>query len=125
MIAQRPLTIRTATDADLPAILDLYEEAGFGSGKRLDPDRAKAQLARIATYPDYRVFVATEAESPPLGTYALLIMDNIAHNGRPLAVVEQVSVTRARQGQGIGKLMMHHAMAEAREKSCYKLQLSS
>ena len=118
-------TIQLATEADLPAILALYAEAGFGNVATMDLARARAILARMGRYPDYRLYVATEPGDSQVGTYALLIMDNIAHDGRPLAIVEQVVVTRKRQGLGIGKAMMHHAMAKARETNCYKLQLSS
>lgn len=116
--------IRTATAADLPAILDLYRQAGFGAGN-MDLDHARAKLARIQAYPDYRLYLVSESDGPPLGTYVLLIMDNIAHDGRPLAVVEQVVVTAQRKGEGLGRLMMHHAMDQARKTGCYKLQLSS
>ncbi len=125
MTAKRQLSIRTATETDLPAVLDLYGEAGFGGGHRMDVERARVLLARIAAYPDYRLYVVTEGDGRPVATYALLIMDNIAHDGRPLAIVEQVVVTRAHQGEGLGTFMMHHAMNEARAKDCYKLGLSS
>lgn len=118
-------TIRTVTPGDLPAVLDLYRQAGFGNGETMNIERAQALLSRIEAYPDYRLYVVVEATNQPIGTYALLIMDNIAHNGRPLAVVEQVVVTSARQGEGLGRFMMHHAMNEARAAGCYKLQLSS
>ncbi len=117
--------IRNATAEDLPAVLDLYRQAGFGSGTAMGLDRARAMLSRIESYPDYRLYVVTEDGGPPLGTYVLLIMDNIAHDGRPLAIVEQVVVTQEQKGKGLGRLMMHHAMAEARNAGCYKLQLSS
>lgn len=117
--------IRTAADDDLPALLDLYEQAGLGQGAHMDLARAQSLLARIRAYPDYRIFVTTEGNRAPIGTYALLIMDNIAHDGRPLAVVEQVVVSRERRGNGIGSHMMRHAMEEARRAGCYKLQLSS
>lgn len=118
-------SIRTATAEDLPAILDLYRQAGFGSGTSMDLERASTMLGRIQSYPDYRLYVVTENGGPALGTYALLIMDNIAHDGRPLAIVEQVVVTAGCKRNGLGRLMMHHAMAEARKADCYKLQLSS
>lgn len=86
---------------------------------------ARAMLAHIQSYPDYRVYVVTQDDGPPLGTYVLLVMDNIAHDCRPLAIVEQVVVTRDQKGKGLGKFMMHHAMDEARKAGCYKLQLSS
>lgn len=116
--------VRTTTTDDLPALLDLYRQAGFGTGA-MDLDRARAMLARIESYPDYRIYVVTENGGAALGTYVLLIMDNIAHDGRPLAIVEQVVVTQEQKGKGLGKFMMHHAMDEARKTGCYKLQLSS
>ena len=125
MGTQNGIVIRQAADEDLPALLGLYREAGFGTGTVVDVPAARALLERIRTYPDYRLYVATLDGGPPVGTYVLLIMDNIAHDGRPLAIVEQVVVAREQQGKGLGKAMMHHAMAEARKANCYKLQLSS
>ncbi len=60
-----------------------------------------------------------------VGTFALLIMDNLGHLGAPSALVEDVAVDPAAQGHGIGKAMMRHAMALAAESGCYKLALSS
>ena len=91
----------------------------------MDLERACAKLARIQSYPDYRLYVVIRDGGPPLGTYVLLVMDNIAHDGRPLAIVEQVVVTQEQKGKGLGKFMMQHAMDEARKVGCYKLQLSS
>jgi GNAT superfamily N-acetyltransferase len=39
--------------------------------------------------------------------------------------VEDVAVAPARQGQGIGKAMMAHALEQSRKAGCYKLALSS
>jgi GNAT superfamily N-acetyltransferase len=52
-------------------------------------------------------------------------MDNLGHGGTPSAVVEDVAVSPAWQGQGIGKRMMHFALAQARTAGCYKMALSS
>ena len=60
-----------------------------------------------------------------MGTFALLIMDNLGHQGAPSAVVEDVCVDGRFQGQGIGRAMMAHAMELARRHGCYKLTLSS
>ena len=57
--------------------------------------------------------------------HSLLVMDNLAHMGTPSAVVEDVCVDEQLQGQGIGKAMMHFALAFARKRGCYKLALSS
>ena len=86
---------------------------------------ARALFSRFARYPYYRLFLVTDAGGTILATYALLIMDNIAHVGAPLAIVEQVAVSATQQGQGLGTLMMHHAMEVSRAQGCYKLALSS
>lgn len=117
--------VREAVEGDMSAILDLYAECGLDDGIRLDDATAGAIFRRFAAYPNYRLFVVTGPDGAVLATYALLIMDNIAHAGAPLSVVEQVAVASRHQGAGLGTLMMHHAMEESRRLGCYKLALSS
>ena len=116
------LDIREAVEADLPSILALYSEVG--DVQVLSTDQAHAIIERMKTYPDYHVYVAT-IEGAIVGTFALLIMDNLAHLGAPSGVVEDVVVSAERQGQGIGKQMMQFAMERCRERCCYKMALSS
>lgn len=118
------MIIRLATKADLPEVQRLYAETGLDGGNPLPLAAARDIFARFARYPSYRLWVA-ERNGGVVGTYALVLLDNIAHSGRPLAVVEQVGVDHRMQGQGIGKHMMRHAMDEARAAGCYKLMLSS
>lgn len=118
------LVFRPATAGDLPALLDLLAVLDADGRPPLTIDQAGSVLARIATYPDYRVWLVEE-DGAAVGTYSLLIMDNLGHRGAPEGVVENVAVARGCQGRGIGRAMMEHAMAEARGRSCYKLVLSS
>jgi ribosomal protein S18 acetylase RimI-like enzyme len=116
--------IREAEEADLAAILALYAQPDIDAGDVLRVAEAAQIFRRFRTYPDYRLFVAEE-EGVVVGSYALLIMDNLGHLGARSAVVEDVVVDPQRQGGGIGKTMMRAALAEARRKGCYKLTLSS
>lgn len=116
---------RPATREDLPAILRLYAQPALDDGAALPVSEATAIFARMARYPDYRIFVATAADGNVVGTFALLIMDNLAHLGAPSAVIEDVAVDPAWQGRGVGRAMMRHALAEAGRKGCYKATLSS
>jgi ribosomal protein S18 acetylase RimI-like enzyme len=118
------LTIRPASEADLPAVLALYAQPGMDDGTVMPLADAKAVFARFARYPDYTLYVA-EADGAVVGSYALLIMDNLGHLGTPSAVIEDVVVTPDRQGGGIGRRMMQHALDVARDKGCYKAVLSS
>jgi ribosomal protein S18 acetylase RimI-like enzyme len=118
------LAIRAATSADLPAVLALYAQPEIDDGAVLPLADAEAILARFATYPDYRLFVAEDGGSV-VGSFALLILDNLGHLGAKSGLVEDVVVDPARHGDGIGKAMMRHAAAECAAKGCYKLALSS
>ena len=117
------IQIRTATDADLPSILALYIQVE-DDGRILPIEEAQSIFARIHSYPDYKVYVATLGGSI-VGTFALLIMDNLAHMGAPSGVVEDVVVQRDWQRKGVGKQMMRFAMDRCRKRGCYKLALSS
>ncbi len=118
------LAIRPATKADLPGVLALYAQPDFDDGAVLSPAEAEAMLDRLKAYPDYALYVAEE-EGAIVGTFALLVMDNLGHRGAPSGIVEDVVVAADRQGEGLGRRMMGEAMAIARAKGCYKLVLSS
>jgi GNAT superfamily N-acetyltransferase len=118
------VAIREAEEADLPAILSVYRGAGLDSARTLPLDEAHVVFRRIKSYPDYKIFVATH-DSAVVGTFALLIMDNLVNGGLPSGVVEDVAVAAEYQGQGIGKQMMNFAFERCRQRGCYKLVLSS
>ena len=119
------IKIRKAAESDLPAVLRLYAQPGMDNERVLTVDAAAKILGRMASYPEYAVYVATANDGSVVGTFALLVMDNLAHMGTPSAVVEDVCVDEQLRGQGIGKAMMHFAMEFARQRGCYKLALSS
>lgn len=118
------IDIRPATAVDLRGVLALYAQPSLDDGKVLSDAEARAIFGRFARYPDYTLYVAEEG-SVIVGTFALLIMDNLGHLGAPSAIVEDVAVAPDRHGQGIGRAMMHFAMGKARDRNCYKLVLSS
>lgn len=115
--------IRQATLDDVKDILHIYAEA-LDNGKVLSVEKAQKIFLKQQQYPDYQVFVAVH-ERQIVGTFAILIMENMAHNGTPSSVIEDVGVLPTMQGKGIGKLMMKFALQYAKEKGCYKMSLSS
>ena len=118
------MIIRTATESDLPEILNLYSQLDMDDGKVLSLESAKEIFLKLNTYPDYDLYVA-EKDGEIIGTYALAIMDNLAHMGSKSGLIEDVVVSRSHQRRGIGKKMMEHAVELCRAKSCYKVALSS
>ena len=105
-------------------MLALYAQLDFNNGNVLSEQAAQQIFAEFARYPSYRLFIATEG-SVVVGSYALLVMHNLAHGGTPSAVVEDVVVASDQQGRGIGRQLMAHAKEQARAAGCYKLALSS
>lgn len=117
------VTVRPAAADDIPYVLALYVQPGMDD-TALPLGEAKAIFDRMALYPDYTLMVAEE-KGRVIGTFALLVMDNLGHLGAKSAVVEDVVVDHRQQGRGIGKIMMQYAMLRASESGCYKMTLSS
>lgn len=118
------LRFREASKPDLPEVLQLYAQPDLDDGNVLTPFEAERIFERMAHYPDYKIYVAVQ-DTRIVGTFALLMMDNLGHLGAPSAIIEDVAVHPSFQGQGIGKNMMRHAIRLAAEKGCYKAVLSS
>ena len=124
MSERAPVRVRKATAADIAGVLALYAQPDLDDGKVLPLGEAVSLFEKFARYPDYTLYVA-EQDGEVVGTFALLIMDNLGHLGTPSGIVEDVVVAPARQGSGIGQQMMRFALEHCREKGCYKLVLSS
>jgi len=118
------VTIRQAVSADLPEILRAYAAAEIHGGLSFTVEEAAAHLATFERYPSYPIFVAL-VDNQIAGTYALVILDNMAKRGARCGVVEDVAVMPDRRRQGIGRAMMAHAREQCRLAGCYKMTLSS
>jgi GNAT superfamily N-acetyltransferase len=78
----------------------------------------------MSAHPGYGLYGAERGGSL-VGTFVLHIIENLAHQGAPTAIVENVVVDEGCRGQGVGTEMMRFAIDEARRRRCYKLTLSS
>jgi GNAT superfamily N-acetyltransferase len=118
------IKIREAVVEDLPAVLALYGQPDIDNGNVLDIESAESVFTLMRSYPSYRLFVACSGDRI-VGTYSLVILDNMIHKGARSALVEAVIVSAECRGQGVGKAMMNHALDLCRSANCYKLALSS
>ncbi|ESA35568.1 acetyltransferase [Leptolyngbya sp. Heron Island J] len=118
------LTIRPGTIDDLPQVLALYNHSGLEHATTLTLADIEKWFAQMQKYPSYTLWVACLAERV-VGTFALLIMDNLVHHSSPSGIVEAVGVAADLQGQGIGRQMMEVAIAQCRAAGCYKLTIST
>jgi GNAT superfamily N-acetyltransferase len=118
------LAITEATVEDLSDVLELYRQPSIDDGHKLPLPEAERIFRRIASYPDYKIYLA-RYRGIAVGTFALLIMDNLGHLGAPSGVVEDVAVSPQMQKKGIGRAMMQFAREKCRQAGCYKMALSS
>ena len=80
------LHFREAAKADLPDVLRLHAQPDMDDGEVLSLAEAERVFDRMSRYPDYRMYVAI-CEDRIVGTLALLIMDNLGHQGSPSGVI--------------------------------------
>lgn len=118
------ITIREIHFDDIAGVLELYGQPDMDNGKTLTKEEAKSIYKRMLSYPNYKVYAAVD-HSQIVGTFALAIMDNLANQGAPSGLIEDVVVKTEWQGRGIGKQMMNYAMEVCRHYGCYKAALSS
>jgi GNAT superfamily N-acetyltransferase len=116
-------TVRQATEADIPRILELYETL-TGEPHKLARHETQPLFDEIKAMPGHELLVA-EADGAVVGSMVLLIVPNFSHGALPWAIVENLVVDAGRRRQGIGRLLMDYARERAREAGCYKIQLLS
>lgn len=121
-------TVREATEADLPRIIELLaqlslDEQREDAGPPL-PDAYRRALQEVLADRRQRLLLV-EVEGRIAGSAVLIIVPNLSHQGRPYAMVDNVIVDEAQRGRGYGALLLRFAAGVALETGCYKLSLTS
>ena len=122
------ISIRTATEEDIPRIQELYLQLAFTPPPPDAPRPSMEEYRRVfqefGAMPGYELLVAEDGDTI-VGTTVLAILPGMAHGISPFAVVEYVVVDKKRRGQGIGKLLMEYIIGRAKGAGCYKIMLTS
>ncbi len=120
------ITIREATEKDIPRLLELYRQLSFEPDKYQKAPEAECRkvLKQLKKYPDASLLVAEE-EGKVAGTTFMAILPGFAHHTAPFCIVEYVVVDETRRSKGIGKALMDYCKERAKEAGCYKIMLTS
>ena len=122
------VAFRTATAADLPAIIALLDDDDLSRGREdaslpLDP-RYIAALEAISADPNQMQVVA-DLDGRVVGTMQLSFLAGIAFRGGWRGQIEAVRIARDLRGQGLGGQMIEWAVDRCRERDCAMAQLTS
>ena len=121
-------SIRDATEADLPRLVELLAQLSFDEQREKPgpplPESYRSAFREARADPKQRQLVL-EVNGRIIGSTVLIIVPNLSHQGRPWAIVENVIVDETVRGGGHGERLMRYALDAAREAGCYKLVLAS
>jgi GNAT superfamily N-acetyltransferase len=124
-----PVLLRTATEADVPAVVELLASDQLGAtrdGVRDEADLAAYTAAfRCIEADPAHLLVVAEQEGQVVGTFQLSFLPGLARRGALRAQIEAVRVAESQRGTGLGAAMMHWAIDEARRRGCALVQLTS
>jgi ribosomal protein S18 acetylase RimI-like enzyme len=120
------VTIRPATEKDIPRILELYRQLSFNPEEYKAPPLKDCRkvFKEMSKVPGYSLLVAEE-DGEVVGTTVLSILPGFAHGTNPFAVIEYVVVDEKKRSKGVGKILMEHCRKLAKEAGCYKIMLTS
>ena len=122
------LTYRKAAEADLPFIVKLLsDDAVRATDDRPDEPfhpRYVTALRELAADPNQMMMVAL-LDGETVGTIQLTFIPGLAALGSKRCLVEAVHIVPAHRGRGLGTQMMQWAVAQARERDCGMVQLTS
>jgi GNAT superfamily N-acetyltransferase len=115
-------SIRPATPADIPLILDLIRAL---AAYEREPDAVKATEADLMLYGfgEHPIFecLITEVDGEAAG-FALFFYNYSTWRGRPGIHLEDLFVYPRFRGQGLGKALLARVAARAAEQGCVRLQ---
>ncbi len=85
----------------------------------INQEKAKKILENIQSNPNHLIFVAI-IDNKIVGSTSLLIEPKFIHEGGLVGHIEDVVVTREKQGLGIGEKLIEFSLEYAKKAGCYK-----
>ncbi|WP_348271875.1 GNAT family N-acetyltransferase [Pseudovibrio sp. Tun.PSC04-5.I4] len=77
------------------------------------------------TCSDTHIFVGEQENGELVVTFQITYHKGLAFNGQPRAQIESMHTRADKRGEGLGKLMLRHAVDLAKDKGCCMVQLTS
>ncbi|WP_328628272.1 GNAT family N-acetyltransferase [Streptomyces sp. NBC_00353] len=120
------MILRTATRADLPAVLALLAD----ENRVVDPasvvvDEAyEKAFADIESDPRNEMLVLVDGDTV-LGCLQATYIPGLGKRGEERALIEAVRIRTDRRGDGLGRELMRQAVDRARLRGCALVQLTS
>lgn len=120
------LSLRSARPTDLPAVLELLAQDAIGSVSELPgvTERQRAAFAEILDDPNADLVVG-ELAGRLVCTATVNYLRGLSHDGGLVCQIEAVRTADDLRGQGIGGTLIASVVAQARERGCVRVQLTS
>ncbi|MGW5848104.1 N-acetyltransferase family protein [Streptomyces sp. NPDC055254] len=120
------LTIRPATEADLPAVVAMLADDLLGAARESPEDLGpyRSALARIRDDPNQHLVVAVRSDRV-VGTLQLTIVPGLSRKGATRSIIEGVRVHADERGSGLGTRFVEWAVERSRDENCSLVQLTS
>jgi len=118
------LTVRKATPDDAEAVHELYHNhlTATPPPEPQDMGAWREKLARFHSNPHYHLLLC-EMDGQIVSSVTLIIVENLTHNQRPYAVIENVVTHANHRNRHYATDLMDKACRIAEEHNCYKIML--
>jgi glucosamine-phosphate N-acetyltransferase len=78
----------------------------------------------VHTLHDTHIIYVIEKDTRIISTMTIIIEDKIIHNMGRVMHIEDVVVDKNYRGEGLGKMLLNHAISIAEREKCYKIILN-
>ena len=126
----RPMQIRIATRADVPAVLtlladdDISRDRGFGTVPE-EVDAAIWAAFEAIDADDRNDLVVAEEGGEVIGTCQLTFIPGLSRGGAERLLIEAVRIRSDQRGRGLGGDLIRWTVERARERGCRIVQLTT
>jgi len=119
------ITIREATDKDIPIILGLLYELGRPKAQTdSDVETFRKLVKNYLVESDKKILVAILDDMKIVGMISMMFLSRLNRDTLEIYVPELIVLEKF-QHQGIGKKLLNFCIALAKEKKCHRIRLES
>ncbi|MFC7527238.1 GNAT family N-acetyltransferase [Actinoplanes sp. GCM10030250] len=124
------MQIRTATRADVPAVLglladdDISRQRGWGTVPE-EVDAAIWAAFEAIDSDDRNELVVAAEDGEVIGTLQLTFIPGLSRGGGERLLIEAVRIRSDQRGRGLGGELIRWAVERARERGCRMVQLTT